>query len=978
MIGMRKLFGLRFAALIVFLCTISAGSPCNAGTLRIYVADFEVPGNVKEDQWFGLFIADSIENNLKILPEVRLVHATESELAARSKNELNNPLPPIFKEAETAKADFAIGGEVRRNGKALSIDAYVIRVDELEKISKISFVCDVSTLYSRLDYLSVSIAQTMEIACSDEQAASMKRIPTASLEAMAFYGEALASLPESRDRRLLLLKALAEDRGYTDALSKLGLYYFQARRFAEAQKILERLADVQPDYPYLNYNLGLVHGSRRQYSQAISKYQKALTASPQDSDILNNLGRIYFMMGQHERATETFVRALEARPDDPNALANLKKLNREVTENLPAKSEPAAPPDPLVPTESADEQDDSRYADELAKLGRNYLKRKMYAKAQESLEKLETVRTDYPHLYYNLGLVHSSKKQYARAIEMYKKALISLPDDSDTWNNIGITYYALGRHDEATDALERALKAKPDDPNALANLDIIRKKHPQSRPQGSHLAKNINVLKQHVETGAAHYAAGDFWRAAEEFAKALDLHPDNFKANNNIALAYEKIGETKKAKKHFERALDIDPTAIDVSENLSRLKQNEQRRQSGPVPDEPSLPSSPDPDTLIALGKVHLSRESYAEAAEAFSGALDSSPDNIDALNGLGAAFFSVGRYERAGETFRKALSVDPENVTARQNLADTEFVMETLRASEDGQDPFQLSIEPEIQARARSRRAHEFYNAGRYEHAVSEYRRALDLAPTSVEILNGLSKALFKMQRSQEAEALLKKAQQLDPDNELINCKLDVLAMTAWADKPMEEREFEAVPASSVARIEKEATTGRAAFPDTGIEPEPVLKMPELSNLWDKGNSPTAGPTDSTQPSLDRDPAEEDGMNLEEALLHYRKAVRMEPRDSDAQYNLGNIYFSLGAFHSAIDCYQAAGKINPLFGQVYNNMGVAYYELGHLGKAGAAWRQALKADPSLQSAKRNLLNLGLEETESNEPASESVDKDRS
>ena len=127
--------------------------------------------------------------------------------------------------------------------------------------------------------------------------------------------------------------------------------------------------------------------------------------------------------------------------------------------------------------------------------------------------------------------------------------------------------------------------------------------------------------------------------------------------------------------------------------------------------------------------------------------------------------------------------------------------VVQTLQGSSAGRDPLQLSIEPEIQARARSRRAHEFYNAGRYEHAVSEYRRALDLAPTSVEILHGLSNALFKMQRGHEAEALLKKAQQLDPDNELINCKLDVIAMTAWADQPMEDREFESIPSSSVVR---------------------------------------------------------------------------------------------------------------------------------------------------------------------------------
>jgi tetratricopeptide (TPR) repeat protein len=492
---------------------------------------------------------------------------------------------------------------------------------------------------------------------------------------------------------------------------------------------------------------------------------------------------------------------------------------------------------------------------------------------------------------------------------------------------------------------------------------------------------SLDMLKEHIEVGAALYATGAYWRAIEQFEAALKMQPDNFNANNNIALAYMKIGETERARDHFERALQADPTAIDVSENLAELRKAGAATHGVQQIDTDSAQPLQHSLSLCALGKVYLSRNAYSQALDAFSQALDASPDDVDALNGLGTAYLARGEFEKAQAQFMKVLSLNPENETAKQKVADIEFILAALKEESKGQQSFQISLDSQIEARARYVRANELYEEGKYEEAAGEYLRACDLAPTSVEILNNLGTTYYALQRYEEAKAVLKKAHQLDPDSALINSNLGALTMALQAEKPAQMKQLEMVPESSEPRERTEAETEPTILPDSPAvtesprDGEGALEEQRSPDRRNEGGQIHANepekPADSALSHLNMGAISEEGGDIEGALRHYREAVRLEPRNARAHFNLGNIYFRIGAFDSAIECYWATVEADPSFALSYNNMGVAYHRLGNHHGATLAWRRALEADPALESARENLRKFGVPETSRSEAPAE-------
>jgi ribosomal protein S12 methylthiotransferase accessory factor len=134
-----------------------------------------------------------------------------------------------------------------------------------------------------------------------------------------------------------------------------------------------------------------------------------------------------------------------------------------------------------------------------------------------------------------------------------------------------------------------------------------------------------------------------------------------------------------------------------------------------------------------------------------------------------------------------------------------------------------------------------------------------------------------------------------------------------------------------------------------------------------------------------------------EEALVHFRKALELNPRDIDLSsiychigvclkdmgeyrqaltyldqaksYNeaqkeihnvLGFCYYKLKDHHKAIEAFERAIEIDPGSGIDYANIGSNLRELGFYREAVKLYQMALELDPSLDFARENLDKLGL------------------
>jgi len=91
------------------------------------------------------------------------------------------------------------------------------------------------------------------------------------------------------------------------------------------------------------------------------------------------------------------------------------------------------------------------------------------------------------------------------------------------------------------------------------------------------------------------------------------------------------------------------------------------------------------------------------------------------------------------------------------------------------------------------------------------------------------------------------------------------------------------------------------------------------------------------------------------EAIIHYHKAIRIDPGFCDPYYNLGFISYKQGNIQEAIFRFQNAIACNPNFAQSYYFLADFYFELKQIDNAIIHYEKALKIRPDYVKAMTNL-----------------------
>jgi protein O-mannosyl-transferase len=97
---------------------------------------------------------------------------------------------------------------------------------------------------------------------------------------------------------------------------------------------------------------------------------------------------------------------------------------------------------------------------------------------------------------------------------------------------------------------------------------------------------------------------------------------------------------------------------------------------------------------------------------------------------------------------------------------------------------------------------------------------------------------------------------------------------------------------------------------------------------------------------------------DLDKAVFHYKAALKINPRDAMALYNLGTIYEKKGQLDRAISYYLKALRINPDCAGALNNLGMAFYDKGNYDRAALFFKSALKTKSKHADARINLANV--------------------
>jgi tetratricopeptide (TPR) repeat protein len=86
----------------------------------------------------------------------------------------------------------------------------------------------------------------------------------------------------------------------------------------------------------------------------------------------------------------------------------------------------------------------------------------------------------------------------------------------------------------------------------------------------------------------------------------------------------------------------------------------------------------------------------------------------------------------------------------------------------------------------------------------------------------------------------------------------------------------------------------------------------------------------------------------MDEAKKYYEKAIKLNPKYSEAINNLGTIHYSRKSYRRAVNQYKKALKITPKSASVYSNLGTAEFARKKYERAAEAYRMALSLDPEV------------------------------
>ena len=99
-----------------------------------------------------------------------------------------------------------------------------------------------------------------------------------------------------------------------------------------------------------------------------------------------------------------------------------------------------------------------------------------------------------------------------------------------------------------------------------------------------------------------------------------------------------------------------------------------------------------------------------------------------------------------------------------------------------------------------------------------------------------------------------------------------------------------------------------------------------------------------------------------QKAQKYLVNAVRLNPLNPEAHYNLGTALHQQGKLEEAIASYQEALAIRPSYPEAYGNLGVIFYQQGKLEEAIASYQQALTLRQNYPEVHYNLATIFQEQ----------------
>lgn len=221
-----------------------------------------------------------------------------------------------------------------------------------------------------------------------------------------------------------------------DALQGMGRTYLGNQKFVEANKLLKKVYDFDPNRESIWADLGNSYLQLNDPVKAEYYLQKAIKVLPDDILLRNTLGISLIMNGKYSEAEDILLKGFK------NFIKNTDKKEQSFL---------------------------------YASLGFVYSHQNKFDAAEKAFIQSISLKEDNFHALNNLGMLYLDNEKFNSALRYLKKAYLIENKNPSICSNLAIAYAFQENWDNAIKYIELAHELAPDDLSVKANYDTILK-----------------------------------------------------------------------------------------------------------------------------------------------------------------------------------------------------------------------------------------------------------------------------------------------------------------------------------------------------------------------------------------------------------------------------------------------------------------------------------------------------------------------
>ena len=664
-------------------------------------------------------------------------------------------------------------------------------------------------------------------------------------------------------------------------------------------------------------------------SEAVIAYKNAVQLDPVSPEARLALADALTRLGDSRGALAEYVRAADLKPDDADLQVKAGNLLLAVGGLADAKSR----------AERALAKNPSHVEAHIL-LGNALGGYQDLDKALGQME--EAIRLDPARAptHMQLAIVQQALGRKSEAEAAFKKAISLDPKWTGGHMALGSFYMSIGRLPEAGAALDAALALDPNHVGAnraKAVLAFLNGRPTDAEAHLKRLADTSSALEPQISLGDYYFAIGKLKDAIAVFERLSKDSRNQLSVMPRLVRAYASSGNTQAAKALVDRLLKENPENYAIRTLESQLLLDEGRRENALSSAQVAVKGDPaSAVSQFTLGKAYAAIGDKTGAEAAFREVLKINPRAVPAQ--LELSLLQIG--EKGGGAVRladEAAAAQPNNPEARIALIRSLLAAGDLARAEKELKQLQ-SQKPTAAGYVQSGGLAMARND--MIRAKSEFAKAIELSPDSIEALAGQLSVDLKERNVNAARARL--SQRLSAANPPVELLL-LAGRTYFAMNDL--KETEAVLRRAI-ELEPSSLSAYSMLGQTYLR---LNRLDDARNEFDRLAARQSRPIGALTASgtiLQAQGKEQ------EARERFERAIGLDPSAAVAANNLAWIYADSGQnLDKAVQLAQTALDRLPDVPDVLDTLAWAYYKSNTPGLAVRPLNRCIAVAPGAAGA---------------------------